>query len=299
MELARDPRPGAFLGAPEAHVQTRADAMPVGFAPRLQALPRRLAVEVDRHSVVPYATRYATIVGNGVERARTICPGYRGKRRTLWNSADLSFRPPKAGVAGSIPAGRANRSSESSSLLVLEVRNLYVTAEGFRRTVDLNERKQQFSISLVRAVAAVCGLAYSIPGTDDDSVDATLARRGGGGTLRSPKLDLQLKCSGGLKPSAQHVTFVLPIKNYDELRPTDIMVPRILVVASVPADLDGWLTCSEDQFLLRNCAYWMSIRGFPDSANEASVTLHLPRAQIFDPAGVNSIFQRLSTNGLP
>lgn len=165
--------------------------------------------------------------------------------------------------------------------------------------MDLNEQKQQFSVAVARAVAAVCGLAYNEPGTDDDSVDATLAKRGGSGTTRSPKLDMQLKCSAVLAPGLTHIPLSLPIKNYDELRPTNVMVPRILVVTLVPVELDDWLTCSEDQLVLRKCAYWLSLRGLPASENKEAVSVYIPRAQIFDAAGVQDIFKRLQASELP
>ncbi|WP_157267993.1 DUF4365 domain-containing protein [Azohydromonas aeria] len=166
--------------------------------------------------------------------------------------------------------------------------------------MDPNEQKQQFSVALVRAVAAVCGLAYAEPGTDDDSIDATIARRGGGGTVRSPKLDLQLKCTG--RPDFRDDVLAFPLlkKNYDELRPIDVMVPRILVVVALPDhDPNSWLTCSQDEYVAKRCAYWMSLRGRPDTLNDTSVTVHLPRTQVFDPLALHGMFDRLCTGNLP
>ena len=60
--------------------------------------------------------------------------------------------------------------------------------------MDLNQQKEQFSIAYVHAVAAVVGLKVFRSDVDDDSVDIGLGQTGGGGTICSPKLDLQLKC---------------------------------------------------------------------------------------------------------
>lgn len=165
--------------------------------------------------------------------------------------------------------------------------------------MDLNEQKQQFSIAFVRAVAAQCGLAYSVPETDDDSVDATLAMRGGNGTVRSPKLDMQLKCTVGGASTPAHIPFVLPLKNYEELRPTNVQVPRILVVVLVPEQLVDWMDCKEPAFELRQCAYWMSLRGLPPTANQTSVTVQVPRQNLFHPAALNAIFTGLKLGQLP
>ena len=161
--------------------------------------------------------------------------------------------------------------------------------------MDLNEQKQQFSTAFVRAVAAQCGLAYAVPETDDDSIDATVARRGGGGSVRSPKLDLQLKCTAGvvLVPAQTHFAYALPLKNYEELRPTNIQVPRLLVVVLVPDALAGWMDCSEAAFALRSCAYWLSLRGMAPTTNETSVTLQIPRSNMFDSTSLEAIFGNL------
>jgi Domain of unknown function (DUF4365) len=165
--------------------------------------------------------------------------------------------------------------------------------------MDPNEQKQQFSVAIARAVAAVSGLAYATPDTDDDSIDATIARRGGGGSVRSPKLDLQLKCTSGYSMSGDSFSYPLPVKNYDELRATDLMVPRILVVALVPPDVANWVTCSHASVILRNCAYWVSLRGLPATINSQTISISMQGSQPFDPAQLSAIFAKLSSGGLP
>ena len=161
--------------------------------------------------------------------------------------------------------------------------------------MNLNEQKQQFSTAFVRAVAAQCGLAYAVPETDDDSIDATVAKRGGGGSVRSPKLDLQLKATAGvaLTPAQTHFSYPLLLKNYDELRPTNVQVPRILVVVLVPNVLADWMDCGEAAFALRSCAYWLSLRGMAPTTNASSITLQIPRTNVFAPAALNAIFANL------
>jgi len=45
---------------------------------------------------------------------------------------------------------------------------------------------------------------------DEDSIDWQLATAGGQGTLRSPRLDLQLKCTARPKFTNRHLRFTLP-----------------------------------------------------------------------------------------
>src|SRR5438067_278382 len=150
--------------------------------------------------------------------------------------------------------------------------------------MDLAQKKQEFSKAYVKAVAAACGYATEMPSVDDDSVDLVLAARGGSGTVRSPKLDMQLKCTSQDFVGQRTVDFPVPIKNYDDLRPTNFMVPRILVVVVVPDDPENWIVHSEEQMLLRHCGYWYSLRGLPATENVRSVTVNIPRMQVFDVA---------------
>lgn len=103
--------------------------------------------------------------------------------------------------------------------------------------MDTKQRKEQFSQAFVQAIAACAGFAWSKPSVDEDSVDMMLSKKGGSGTLRSPRLELQLKCTEKEAMIASDGTFSysIPLKNYDDLRDTSLHIPRILVVVFVPA----------------------------------------------------------------
>jgi hypothetical protein len=165
--------------------------------------------------------------------------------------------------------------------------------------VDLNQRKEQFSNAYVRAVASVAGFTLSKPEVDDDSIDLTLAQRGGGGTIRSPRVELQLKCTKRdiMRNGALHLP--LKLKNYNDLRTTDLLVPRILVVLCVPDELDSWIRHSEQDLLMRHCGYWTSLRGLPDVPNEGKITVELPQANQFTPAALTAIMERIGRGELP
>jgi hypothetical protein len=96
-----------------------------------------------------------------------------------------------------------------------------------------------------------------------------------------------------------HVAYSLKIKNYDELRPTDLLVPRILIVITVPADLNDWLNHSEQELAMRKCGYWLSLRGEPAVSNTATRTVHLPRTSQFTVAELAAIMQRIGKGQNP
>ncbi len=165
--------------------------------------------------------------------------------------------------------------------------------------MDLNAQKEQFSVAYVRAVAAVAGYATGKFDVDDDSVDLTLAERGGRGTVRSPRLDLQLKCTDQDNLRDDRLAFELSLKNYEELRPINLATPRILVVVLVPNDVTQWLQHSEQELVLRRCGYWISLRGLPETSNTASVTIDIPRRQVFTPDTVRRIMETVGNGGAP
>lgn len=71
-------------------------------------------------------------------------------------------------------------------------------------------------------------------------------------------------------------------KNYDDLRGEGFLVPRILVVVTVPVAAQEWLSQSEEEMILRHCGYWVSLREAPATENTHSVTVDIPRRNVFD-----------------
>lgn len=148
--------------------------------------------------------------------------------------------------------------------------------------LDLAQQQEQFSRAYVRAVATVAGVCLYEPEVDHDSVDLGFAARGGAGTLRSPRLEAQLKCTSADARHDDAVRFPLKLKNYDDLR-RPCHVPRILIVVLVPKDITHWLDQSEEQMVLRRCAYWYSLLGAPQVENHTTVTLQVPRGNLLTP----------------
>lgn len=160
--------------------------------------------------------------------------------------------------------------------------------------MTLNEQKEQFSYAYVRAVAAVARVTVTKPEIDDDSVDLMLKLKSLGGPVRSPQIDAQVKCTGNANVAVDHVAFPLKLKNYHELRGTDFLVPRLLIVVTVSDALADWLNHTEHELALRRCGYWMSLRGFPDVPNQDTVTVRIPRTQHFTVTALGDMMARVA-----
>jgi hypothetical protein len=166
--------------------------------------------------------------------------------------------------------------------------------------MHITQRQEQFSNSYIRAVASVAGYSLYKPEVDDDSIDLGIAAKGVEGTIRSPRLELQLKCP--LKKNvvaAKSISYSIKIKNYDDLRTTDVLVPRILVVVVVPDDIKDWLQQSEKVLLMKHCGYWVSLRGKPPTPNNQTVTVSLSQTQLFTVEALTSLMSCVAQGGFP
>ena len=160
--------------------------------------------------------------------------------------------------------------------------------------MDLSQRKEQFSVAYVRAVASVAGCDLTRYEVDDDKVDLIVKARVAGSALRSARLDVQLKCTAQDVVRREALHFPLEQKNYDELIGVDHHIPRILVVVVVPQDLDRWLDQSEEALSLRRCGYWYSLRDLEDSAAVYKTTVRIPRHQVFSVHALTAMMQRIA-----
>ncbi|MEG4224609.1 DUF4365 domain-containing protein [Microcoleus sp. N9_B2] len=163
--------------------------------------------------------------------------------------------------------------------------------------MELNQRKEQFSKAYVRAVAAVAGCSVDQPENDYDSVDLCI-KAVDRDPVQPHRLELQLKCTSRDVLNAQCVRYPLNVKNYNDLRVT-AFIPRLLVVVLVPENIGKWIQQSEQEMLLRHCAYWLSLRGMPETQNTSRVTVELPRNNQFTAEALQSIMQRISQGDIP
>lgn len=164
--------------------------------------------------------------------------------------------------------------------------------------MDISQRQEQFSKAYVQAVAATAGYSCTTPTVDDDSVDVTIAAKGPRGTIRSPRLDAQVKSWTVPRVVGGDLHYALNIKNYDELRYEDYHVPRILVVVVMPADLDEWVELSHDETKVRRCGYWTSLRGMGSTMNTESVTVTVPMTQQLSVEALTAIMEQVGNGGL-
>jgi len=113
--------------------------------------------------------------------------------------------------------------------------------------------------------------------------------------LTSFSVDIQLKATC-LTP-AEHdggFSYSLPVPQYDRLRGTRVLTPRLLVVLYLPDREEDWLVHREESLVAKRCAYWVSLRGAPESGNPKYQTISIPRRQVFSVDALTELMTRFS-----
>jgi hypothetical protein len=156
-------------------------------------------------------------------------------------------------------------------------------------------RMESLSRAYLQAVAAQAGLTFSTR-VYDYGTDVTLSEvREINGIYAETGflIDVQLRSSTLAGVREEAVVYDLDVRTYDYLRRPDAMTPRILVLLVLPADEADWVHQSEASLELRRCAYWVSLRGDPETANTSSVRVAIPRANVFGVRTGGAMFARL------
>jgi hypothetical protein len=160
-----------------------------------------------------------------------------------------------------------------------------------------NDVKEELSYAYMHAIASRAGFSCESVRKDRDSVDLHLCARGQldpSSRLSSVHLAVQLKAHV-LEPLPDEAfDFRLKRKNYDDLRAPSAMVPKILVIFTMPRDPARWVTLSEDELVIRRCAYWCSLLGLPESQNEQYQGVRVERKNILDGPTLRGLMLKVS-----
>ncbi|NLZ59724.1 MAG: DUF4365 domain-containing protein [Lentisphaerae bacterium] len=76
---------------------------------------------------------------------------------------------------------------------------------------------------------------------------------------------------------------------YNKLRSLSAANQKLLVLFRLPADVNEWLRLSEEQMVMKKCAYWVSLRGAPEISGQVSITVRVPRKNVFSPDAFREI----------
>jgi hypothetical protein len=154
-------------------------------------------------------------------------------------------------------------------------------------------QQECFGDAFLLAVAGAAGCAVSQRRPDDDSIDWTLSCK----LSKRPKLDVQMKTTATADDSDRVIRYPLKKKNYNDLILTNVLAPRILVLVTLPTDMEEWFSLTAEQLVLKRCAYWITLAGQPESDNEKSVTVSVPRENLLTAEALQMMMNKINEEG--
>jgi len=161
--------------------------------------------------------------------------------------------------------------------------------------LTLNHRQEALSRAYIHAVAGKCGLSCSFR-EFDYGIDVTLheiTQRDSRYIESGFNLDIQAKSTINAVIEDAAIKYDLDVKNYEDLREIWVGTPRILVLLALPEPENEWASFSEDQLILRRCAYWASLKGREPTTNQESIRISVPRTNRFNAESLPQIMERL------
>lgn len=160
--------------------------------------------------------------------------------------------------------------------------------------MDDNNRKGQFGVAYVSALAAAAGYMTYTPGPDLESVDLGIAARAED-IEGAPSIELQIKTHSHVLNTPE-LSFQLRKKNYNDLR-RKVLTPRYLVVVTVPRAEEPWLAEAEGSLTLYYGAYYLDLKGADELKGESKV-VKLPRTQLLTMQSLKALLTRASAQVL-
>jgi hypothetical protein len=163
-----------------------------------------------------------------------------------------------------------------------------------------NHIKEGLSRAYILAVAHRAGFNCSLR-EFDYGIDGTfhdVKIRDGRRVESGFSIDFQAKASEGCVMEDEELVYDLEAKSHRDLT-EPAGTARILIVLALPRDPDDWLRISPDALTMKRCAWWISLRGQPTTANKETQRIRISRASTLDVRSLTEMMRRVKAGGLP
>jgi len=154
--------------------------------------------------------------------------------------------------------------------------------------MHLDKRKEDFSIAMVRAVAATCGWTVGEWSQDMDGIDTTLFKAVEvAGKIIPKSCDFQLKCTESpTTDNSEFISFTLKPDHYNRIKNRCFSSPFILCVVVVPNEIKQWYQlkkAEKDQLhfdsILKHCGYAKLLADHDNMLDDASKTVRFTKGK--------------------
>ncbi|MGB3695546.1 MAG: DUF4365 domain-containing protein [Spirulinaceae cyanobacterium] len=149
--------------------------------------------------------------------------------------------------------------------------------------MELNYRKKEFSHAYVQAVASTAGYSFHKVARADNTEEYEILISGSTPQEKQkpPQLKIQVRPLSEETIRGEFIKYSLKQETYNQSRLENPPIPRLMVFVLVSDNLEEWVYQSETELCLRHRAYWLSLKGMPETQDSENVTIYFPRQQIF------------------
>ena len=163
-------------------------------------------------------------------------------------------------------------------------------------TLKQNKLQNKLSEAYFEIIVRLAGYNPTPPEDDDHGIDYY---------IRAPRqedptgrlgVDVQLKSvrEDELRGKGDSIVYDCPSLNYNDLISTNALTPRILILVIVPADIDTWISITEERLMMEFKARYLSLKGKKESENSRSQKIDIPQKNIFN---VDTLKQIMAKGG--
>jgi hypothetical protein len=158
-----------------------------------------------------------------------------------------------------------------------------------------------FGESFVRVLASAAGLVAGTQDVDVTGVDFSIDLPGDGGTVRYPKIEVQVKSWSNPRGTDDAWHYPMDVRNFNDLAGDDFIVRRYLFLVIVPEDARQFAEADEASLRLHHCGYWASLahRHRIDPSSQRSATVQVPKRNVLTASVLRSLLTSASAQGVP
>lgn len=146
---------------------------------------------------------------------------------------------------------------------------------------------------LIYALACAAGFTSSRMNLDIDGVDWQIAYPGPKGTMRSPKIEFQVKSSSSPKLGGDIFQHRLKTTHFNHLAGSGFQLPRFLALVVVPKGASHYAICTNESMTLRTAAYWLSLKDQEQKptgkGDLQSIVVEVPRKNLLTTQSLESL----------
>ncbi len=152
--------------------------------------------------------------------------------------------------------------------------------------MDKNSIKENLSRRFIEIIANRKGFITTKP-DQDYGVDLIVTevnqiiRDGKRRFLSGRSVELQIKATTRVEYEVDLIKYDLEVKNYNDLiDKKKYLTKQILILFVLPENEEEWLTLTEDQLIIKKCAYWYYPEENERSSNDEKIRIKIPKSNL-------------------